>query len=111
MTDETAFDVVNRQTGEVVGTAYMRDGELVRFEPKEQPKPAPDLYRIVWWQSLIEGMAQGETLEENVAPDELDVRVLHWRISLRGAIGAMVGSCPMSFVPEGDKRTDGDERE
>ena len=102
MADETAYDVVNRQTGEVVGTAYIADGNVTRFEPKA--KPEPELYRIVWWQSLIQGLAQGETLEENVPLETLNERVASWRISLAGGIGAMVGSCPMSFIPEGDKR-------
>jgi hypothetical protein len=33
-----AFDVVNRQTGETVGTVYLSaDGDFVRFEPDLEP--------------------------------------------------------------------------
>lgn len=109
MSNETAYDVMNRQNGQIVGTAYIGDdGELVRFEPKPAPEPEPepaqDLYRIVWWQSLIQGLAQGETLEENVPREQVEGRVMHWRISLHGAVGVMVDACPMSFVPAGDNK-------
>lgn len=111
MNDETAYDVVNRQNGQIVGTAYMSDdGEFVRFEParapEPEPEPAADLYRIVWWQSMIQGMTGGETLESNVPREQVEGRVMHWRISLRGALGVMVDACPMSFVPAGDNKED-----
>lgn len=107
MSNETAYDVVNRQSGQIVGTAYLADdGELVRFEPARAPEPEPaqDLYRIVWWQSMIQGMTDGETLEEGVPREQVEERIMHWRISLAGALGAMVDACPMSFVPAGDSR-------
>ena len=98
----TAYDVVHRTTGEFVGVVYITDGEVQRFEPAR--KPEPELYRIVWWQSLIQGMAHGETLEENVPKEQVYARVAYWRISLAGGVGVQIGSGPMSWIPEGDKR-------
>ena len=77
--------------------------EAIGEEPKKED-PKPQLYRVVWWQSMVQGMAQGETLEENVPAERLEARVADWRASLSGGIGVMVGSCPMSFIPAGDKR-------
>ena len=114
MNDETAYDVVNRQSGQIVGTVYMANDEFVRFEPQPAPeldKTQEDLFRVVWWQSMVQGMTGGETLEADVPREKVQERVMHWRISLAGAVGVMVDACPMSFVPAGDHREDDESAE
>ena len=78
--------------------------ELARLRPEPEEAPQPKLYRIIWWQSLVQGMTDGQTLEENVTREQVPARIAYHRIGLAGAIGVMIDAAPMSFVPSGDKK-------
>jgi hypothetical protein len=64
----------------------------------------PELYRIVGWQSLIEGMLFGKTYRVNVKKTDLMWEIADLQKDFPPQTGFRFGGMLMSQVPEGDKK-------
>lgn len=92
-------EAVSQGRGDSANLRTQATGIMDDLKPKEERK-----YRIVWWQSLIQGMVDGETLDSDLTEGQARIKFIERRIDFKDAYGVQLAIAPMSFIPKGDNK-------